>query len=295
MAARGQQIPILIHEQNAVLGRVNRTMAKSAGIVACGFERLDRLPREALARKRVVGNPVRSPILAVRERPYPEAAAGARLNILAIGGSQGARLFGEVIPAAIALLPKDLRARLDVVQQVREEQLAAARKAYDAAKVKAEIAPFFSDMGQKLAAAHLVIARAGASSVTELQVAGRPAVLVPFYEPLTSIGRGDKGRGVGTHDYGLQLLKRGFALHGDDLICGEGFSGMADMLIKLCALAGGRVGEVPLVLRYDLKEGGSGMRIFRTIRGYLGVIGRHHRFARHARAVSEVRSEQPRA
>jgi dolichol-phosphate mannosyltransferase len=93
--------------------------------------------------------------------------------------------------------------------------------------------------------------------------------------------------------YRVKLLKRGFALHGDDLICGEGFSGMADMLIKLCALAGGRVGEVPLVLRYDLKEGGSGMRIFRTIRGYVGVIGRHHRFARHARVVSEVRSEHP--
>jgi len=202
MAARGKKIPILIHEQNSVLGRVNRSMATSAAIVACGFERLDRLPEKAAARKRVVGNPVRLPILAVRERPYPEAPAGGRLNLLIIGGSQGARLFGEVIPEAIALLPQALRARLDVVHQVREEQIAAAKKVYQRAKVNAEVAPFFTDMGQRLGAAHLVIARAGASSVTELQVAGRPAILVPFAaaaddhqtanaEGLTDVGAAD--------------------------------------------------------------------------------------------------------
>jgi len=202
VAARTQHIPILIHEQNSVLGRVNRSMAGSAAIVACGFERLDRLPAKALGRKHVVGNPVRLPILAVRERPYPEAPAGARLNLLIIGGSQGARLFGEVIPAAIAMLPAQLRARLDVVHQVREEQVAQARKVYQKANVTAEVAPFFTDMGQRLGAAHLVISRAGASSVTELQVAGRPAILVPFAaaaddhqtanaEGLTSVGAAD--------------------------------------------------------------------------------------------------------
>src|SRR5690606_2390397 len=103
MAARARKTPILVHEQNSVHGRVNRAMATSAAIDACGFERLDRLPAKAANRKRVVGNPVRLPILAVRERPYPEAPAGGRLNILIIGGSQGARLFGEVIPAAFAL------------------------------------------------------------------------------------------------------------------------------------------------------------------------------------------------
>jgi UDP-N-acetylglucosamine--N-acetylmuramyl-(pentapeptide) pyrophosphoryl-undecaprenol N-acetylglucosamine transferase len=202
MAARGQKIPILIHEQNSVLGRVNRTMATSAALVACGFERLDRLPAGAAARKRVVGNPVRLPIMAVREQPYPEAPAGGRLNLLIIGGSQGARLFGDVIPEAIAMLPEDLRARLDIVHQVREEQLAAARAVYRAAGVNAEAAPFFTDMGARLGAAHLVIARAGASSVTELQVAGRPAILVPFAaaaddhqtanaEGLTAVGAAD--------------------------------------------------------------------------------------------------------
>jgi UDP-N-acetylglucosamine--N-acetylmuramyl-(pentapeptide) pyrophosphoryl-undecaprenol N-acetylglucosamine transferase len=202
MAARAHKVPILIHEQNSVLGRVNRAMATSASVVACGFERLERLPRKAQDRKHVVGNPVRLPILAVRERPYPEAPAGGRLNLLIIGGSQGARLFGDVIPEAISLLPQQLRARLDVVHQVREEQVAAANKVYEKAKVNAEVAPFFNDMGQRLGAAHLVISRAGASSVTELQVAGRPAILVPFAaaaddhqtvnaEGLTGVGAAD--------------------------------------------------------------------------------------------------------
>ncbi len=202
MAARDHKIPILIHEQNSVLGRVNRAMAGNAAIVACGFERLDRLPAKAAAHKRVVGNPVRLPILAARERPYPEAPPGGRLNLLIIGGSQGARLFGEVIPAAIADLPDDLRARLDVVHQVREEQVASAKRTYQRAKVKAQVAPFFTDMGLRLGTAHLVISRAGASSVTELQVAGRPAILVPFAaaaddhqtanaEGLTGVGAAD--------------------------------------------------------------------------------------------------------
>lgn len=202
MAARAQKVPILIHEQNSVLGRVNRAMAGSAAIVACGFERLDRLPERAESRKHVVGNPVRSPILAVRERPYPEAPAGGRLNLLVIGGSQGARVFGEVIPEAIAKLPQQLRSRLDVVHQVREEQVEAAKRTYKKADVKAEVAPFFTDMGQRLGVAHLVIARAGASTVTELQVAGRPAIIIPFAaaaddhqtanaEGLTAVGAAD--------------------------------------------------------------------------------------------------------
>ena len=177
-AARAQRRPILIHEQNAVLGRVNRHFARSAAAVACAFERLDRLPRGVA--KIVTGNPVRPPILAARAAPYPNAAPGARLNILVIGGSQGARLFGDVVPEAIALLPAELRARLAIVQQARPEQVAETRAAYEAINVAADIAPFFTDMGEKLAAAHLVISRAGASSVTELQVAGRPAILIPL-------------------------------------------------------------------------------------------------------------------
>ncbi len=179
-AARTQKIPIIIHEQNSVLGRVNRLFAGSARYVACGFDRLDRLPQAASANKRVVGNPVRAPILAVRDKPYPQPTDDGSLHILVTGGSQGARLFGEVIPAAIAGLPEEIRRRLSVVQQAREEQLDAVRAAYAEAGVRARVESFFSDMQDQLAAAQLVIARAGASTVTELAVAGRPSILVPL-------------------------------------------------------------------------------------------------------------------
>lgn len=179
-AARAMGLPIIIHEQNSVLGRVNRLFAASAKYVACGFDRLDRLPPAAEARKRVVGNPVRNAIKAVREMAYPPLPDEGPINVLVTGGSQGARLFGDVIPRAISALPAPLRARLSVVQQVREEQIGAVRAVYAEAQVKSEISSFFNDMQKRLADAHLVIARAGASTVTELAVVGRPAILVPL-------------------------------------------------------------------------------------------------------------------
>lgn len=179
-AAKQQKRPILIHEQNAVLGRVNRLFAKDAAAIACGFDRLDQLPSSAAARKHPVGNPARPAIVAARATPYPEAHAGAEIRLLIIGGSQGARILGEVVPAAIAMLPEALRRRLWVTQQVREEQLHQVRRSYAQAGVRHEAAAFFSDIAPRIAAAHLVIARAGASSVTELQVIGRPAILVPL-------------------------------------------------------------------------------------------------------------------
>ena len=179
-AARAMAVPIIIHEQNSVLGRVNRLFAKSATFVACGFDRLDRLPDSASGKKRVVGNPVRNPIKAVRERPYPELDDTGPLTLLITGGSQGARLFGEIIPQAVIALPAQQRSRLRVVQQAREEQLDAVRAAYRDAGVDATVEAFFSDMQDRLAAAHLVIARAGASTVTELTVAGRPSILIPL-------------------------------------------------------------------------------------------------------------------
>jgi UDP-N-acetylglucosamine--N-acetylmuramyl-(pentapeptide) pyrophosphoryl-undecaprenol N-acetylglucosamine transferase len=179
-AARALKIPMLIHEQNAVLGRVNRLFASTAKFVACGFDRLDRLPPSAASAKRVVGNPVRGAIRKVRELAYPDLSETGPLRILVTGGSQGARLFGEVIPAAIAALPEPMRLRLDIMQQAREEQLAEVRQTYAGANVRSQVEPFFHDMQDRLAAAHLVIARAGASTVTELAVAGRPAILVPL-------------------------------------------------------------------------------------------------------------------
>ncbi len=179
-AARDQKRPILIHEQNAVLGRVNRLFAGDAAAIACGFERLDKLPPAAAARKHVVGNPVRPPIVAARDTPYPELPAGGPIRLLVIGGSQGARILGDVIPAAIGQLSEDLRGRLMVTQQTREEQVGEVTRAYAEVGVRAEIAPFFSDIGPRIAGCHLVIARAGASTVTELAAVGRPAILVPL-------------------------------------------------------------------------------------------------------------------
>lgn len=176
-AGAALNIPLLIHEQNAVLGRVNRAFAGRAARVASGFARLDRLPKGAPHVP--IGNPVRHPIAAVRDIPYPDTDGD--LTIFITGGSQGARILGEAIPLAIANhIPAPLRARLKIVHQVREEQLNAVHQIYDKANVRAELKSFFSDMPERLAAAHLVIARSGAGTVSEIAAVGRPCVLIPL-------------------------------------------------------------------------------------------------------------------
>lgn len=199
MAGQRRRVPIIIHEQNAVLGRVNRQFAKKAKVVASGFDRLDRLPKGAAHMP--LGNPVRAPILAMRETPYPPT--DGPLTIFITGGSQGARILGEAIPLAIANhIPAPLRARLRVVQQVREEQLDSVRAIYDKVQVSAELKPFFDDMPARLAAAHLIIARSGAGTVSEIAAIGRPSILIPLAiamddhqaanaEALTDVGAAD--------------------------------------------------------------------------------------------------------
>jgi len=179
-AAKALRVPIIIHEQNAVLGRVNRVFANTAVTVASGFGRLDKIPANAEGHRVEVGNPVRAPILAVRNVPYPEVGQDTKINLLVTGGSQGAKMFGEIVPAAIGLLPEELRSKLHMVQQVREDQIEGVQAIYDQTGVTCELKPFFSDMDQRLAATHLVIARSGAGTVTELSVAGRPAILIPL-------------------------------------------------------------------------------------------------------------------
>lgn len=176
-AANRKGVPILIHEQNAVLGRVNRRFAGKAAAVASGFERLDRLPGGAA--HYAVGNPVRAPIAAKRETPFPPTDGD--LTIFITGGSQGAKILGEMIPLAIANhTPPPLRARLKVVQQVRKEQLEAVRAVYDKVGLRHELRSFFSDMPEQLAKAHLVIARSGAGTVSEIAAVGRPSILIPL-------------------------------------------------------------------------------------------------------------------
>ena len=178
VAAVTKRIPVVLHEQNAMLGRANRRLAAYARAVASSFPKVAGLP--AGFAPAFTGNPVRPGILAVREQPYAAPVADGKLRILVMGGSQGAHVFSEVMPAAAALLPEVLRARLSIVQQCRPEDIDEVRKAYAAAGIDAELSTFFTDMPQRLSACHLAIARSGASTVAELGVAGRPAILVPY-------------------------------------------------------------------------------------------------------------------
>ena len=167
---------ILLHEQNAVLGRANRMLCRFADRLALSFPETARIP--AGVPTLLTGNPVRPPIAALAGGGYAPPAVEIRLLVL--GGSLGARVFSEVVPPALALLPDALRRRLRVTQQCRAEDLDRVRDAYATCGIAAELAPFFADVATLLRHAHLVIARAGASTVAELGVVGRPAILVPL-------------------------------------------------------------------------------------------------------------------
>lgn len=177
-AARSLGIPIILHEQNAVLGRVNRAFAAKAHAVASGFELLTRAPKGT--NHIWTGNPLRGQIMRAVPRDYFAPDDGGDIYLLIVGGSLGAKIVSETVPAAIALLPTALQKRLVVVQQTREEYMDAAKDIYKACGVRATCAPFFTDIEQHLAKAHYVIARAGASSVSEIAVMGKPSLLVPL-------------------------------------------------------------------------------------------------------------------
>jgi UDP-N-acetylglucosamine--N-acetylmuramyl-(pentapeptide) pyrophosphoryl-undecaprenol N-acetylglucosamine transferase len=180
LAAAIGKVPTLIHEQNAVTGRANRFLARRVTCIATSFAgALDREP--ALNTKaRRTGNPVRSSVIEAAAKPFNPPQRGSAFRVLVFGGSQGARIMADVVPAALKTLDVQLRRELAVVQQAREEDLARVKAAYAEAKIGAEIAPFFSDLPARIAAAQLVIARSGASTVAELTAIGRPAILVPL-------------------------------------------------------------------------------------------------------------------
>ncbi len=177
VAARLAKIPIVVHEQNAVVGRANRLLLRLGAMLASGFK--DPRSAKRAVRAIYVGNPVRKAIVEA-VRPYERPTPHEPLRLLVFGGSQGAHVFSKLIPAAIGLFPDESRWRVAIVQQVRPEDMHATREAFLRIGVEAEIQPFFSDMGERLANAHLVICRAGASTVAELAVIGRPAILVPY-------------------------------------------------------------------------------------------------------------------
>ena len=178
-AARLKRIPYGLHEQNGVLGRTNRILAGGAAFLAHAFPILEKAPAGAQGKLVEIGNPVRDAVTLAAKAPFA-APAGGRIELLVFGGSQGAALFSRVVPAAIAQLPEDLRRRLKVTQQAREDEEAEVRATYAQAGVAAELSPFLSDMPSRMAQAHFVISRAGASTLTELSIIGRPALLAPL-------------------------------------------------------------------------------------------------------------------
>ncbi|MCR4266049.1 undecaprenyldiphospho-muramoylpentapeptide beta-N-acetylglucosaminyltransferase [Nitratireductor sp. ZSWI3] len=176
-AATRRGVPALVHEQNAVMGRANKALAGRVQAIAGGFLK----PVGPNADKIVpVGNPVRQAVVDAAASPYSPPAEGGPYRLLVFGGSQGARYFSDTMPEVLVHVPELLRARLAVTHQARPEDEARVRERYAELGVKAEVAPFFGDLPARMAASHLVVSRAGASTVLELSVIGRPSILVPL-------------------------------------------------------------------------------------------------------------------
>jgi UDP-N-acetylglucosamine--N-acetylmuramyl-(pentapeptide) pyrophosphoryl-undecaprenol N-acetylglucosamine transferase len=180
LAARRDGIATLIHEQNAVLGRVNRLMAKKVDAIATAYHKVDRLKKKHWDKTHLVGNPVRDEVLELRDQPYPPLGEDGVFRVLVVGGSQGATILSDVVPDGLAMLPEHFRRRLQVTQQCRPEDIEEVRRKYAAHQIPADLATYIGDLPARLAWSHLVIARAGASTIAELTAAGRPAILVPL-------------------------------------------------------------------------------------------------------------------
>lgn len=164
---------------DALMGRANRVLANMVERIAANFPLKRFFPKD-MAKVVYTGNPLRAEVVALAASPYDPPCADGKVRLLIFGGSQGARYFSQTLPQAVACLPKGLRGRLAIVQQCRKEDLDATRTAYDGMGIDAECAPFFADLPARIARAHLVVARAGAGTVSELAAIGRPAILVPL-------------------------------------------------------------------------------------------------------------------
>jgi UDP-N-acetylglucosamine--N-acetylmuramyl-(pentapeptide) pyrophosphoryl-undecaprenol N-acetylglucosamine transferase len=180
LAASAMRIPTVLHEQNAVIGRVNRLLAGEAAAIGTAYDEVERLKPKYVCKAVLIGNPVREEIARLGELPFPPFDEAAPLKILVTGGSQGASILSKVVPVGLGMLAPSLRRRLQVVQQCRPEDIDRVRAQYAELGIPAELMTYVEDMAEKLADAHLVIGRAGASTVAELTAAGRPAILIPF-------------------------------------------------------------------------------------------------------------------
>jgi UDP-N-acetylglucosamine--N-acetylmuramyl-(pentapeptide) pyrophosphoryl-undecaprenol N-acetylglucosamine transferase len=179
-AAGMRGIPTVLHDANAVMGRANRALASRVTAIAASFPEVALLPDVFKSKVTVTGNPVRPAVIAASHMPYPALRDGEPLRLIVFGGSQGARVMADIVPDAIALLDPALRTRLHVVQQARGDDLPRVQEDYARIGVKADIAPFFTDLPSHIAQSHLVVSRSGASTVAELSAIGRPAILVPL-------------------------------------------------------------------------------------------------------------------
>lgn len=180
MAASFVGVPTVIHEANAVMGRANRLLARRASVIATGFTAIKGVPAGVPATRIHTGNPIRPAVLEASRTSYPVLADNGRLRLLVVGGSQGARVMSDVVPPAIELLSAYDRSRIEVCQQARGEDLERVRAHYARLGILFEAEPFFKDLPRRMADAHLVVARSGASTVAELAVIGRPSILVPL-------------------------------------------------------------------------------------------------------------------
>jgi UDP-N-acetylglucosamine--N-acetylmuramyl-(pentapeptide) pyrophosphoryl-undecaprenol N-acetylglucosamine transferase len=179
LAARAAGVKSAVHEQNAVLGRVNRMVAGFVDAIAVAYPKMKRLPGGYLGKTHLVGNPVRDEVLALRDQAFPALGAKEQLRILVIGGSQGATILSDVVPDGLARLSIPA-SRLHVTQQCRAEDVDRVRARYSDLGIRADLATYFENIPDLLAKAHLVIGRAGASTIAELTCAGRPAILIPL-------------------------------------------------------------------------------------------------------------------
>jgi len=180
LAAFNRGIPAAVHEQNAVLGRVNRLVAGKVDAIATSYAHVERLADKYRGKTHLTGNPVREDVLSLRDKPYPLLEEDGIFRVLVTGGSQGASVLSHVVPDGLSMLPVNFRRRLQVTHQARVEDIDAARAKYAELEIAADLATYLPDLPAHLAWAHLVIARAGASTIAELTAAGRPAILVPL-------------------------------------------------------------------------------------------------------------------
>ena len=210
LAATQLGLATVIHEQNAVLGRANRLLAARVRRIATGFADTSGLRPADQARAVYTGSPVRPAFGAVARIDYRPPRAGAPIELLILGGSQGAQIFADIVPPALAGLPPALRAALRVSQQARREDCARVTAEFEAADIAAEVTSFFTDVPERLARAQLVICRAGASTVSELAAAGRPALLVP-YPHATDDHQAANARALATAGAGWVLAQSGLS------------------------------------------------------------------------------------